>query len=108
VSELKSELCGIINIDLPKKDFEKVSLEDRLIIEIKTRKAEKELDNLIGEFIDRGYRQAARYLSNAKASMFSYVKSWLRTGIVHPRVTSQIERMMREIGRRIKKIGHGW
>lgn len=108
VSELKSELCGIINIDLPKKDFEKISLEDRLNIEIKTKKAEKELDNLIGEFVDRGYRQAARYLSNAKASMFNYVKSWLRTGIVHPRVTSQIERMMREIGRRIKKIGHGW
>lgn len=63
---------------------------------------------MINVFIERGYRQAARYLMNAKDKMFSYVKSWLHTGIIHPRVTSQIERMMREIGRRIKKIGHGW
>jgi hypothetical protein len=108
IIKIKSNLHSIIDIKLPKKDFEQVSLEDRLKLEIKTKKAEQELDNLINDFIELGYKQAARYLSNAKASMFNYIKSWLRTGIVHPRVTSQIERMMREIGRRIKKIGHGW
>jgi hypothetical protein len=36
--------------------------------------------------------------------MFSYVRTWLQTGLVTPRVSSMIERMMREIGRRIKKL----
>ncbi len=40
--------------------------------------------------------------------MFSYVRTWLETGLVNLRVSSMIERMMREIGRRIKKIGFGW
>jgi hypothetical protein len=108
ISKIKSELCGIIQIDLPKTDFTEVRLEDRLQIEIKIHNAEKALQDLINTFIERGYRQAAKYLMNAKDKMFSYVRSWLKTGIIHPRVTSQIERMMREIGRRIKKIGHGW
>ena len=40
--------------------------------------------------------------------MFSFLRTWLTTGLVSPRVSSMIDRMMREIGRRIKKIGHGW
>jgi len=108
IQEIKSDLYGIINIELPKKDCQEVKLEDKLELEKRTWEAEKQLDVLINEFLERGYRTAARYLQNAKDKMFSYVRSWLKTGVVHPRVTSQIERMMREIGRRIKKIGHGW
>ena len=40
--------------------------------------------------------------------MFSYVRRWLKTGVVHPKASSMIERMMREVGRRIKKIGFNW
>ena len=70
--------------------------------------AEKEVQRLIEEFKVKGYRSAATYLKNAKDKMFTYVRSWLRSGIINPRVSSMIERMMREIGRRIKKIGFGW
>lgn len=59
-------------------------------------------------FIEKGYKQAAKYLLNTKNNLFSYIRTWLKTGLVNPRVSSQIERMIREIGRRIKKIGHGW
>ena len=103
-----SELAGIIDIELPEEDLEKIKLEDRLELEKKVFTAEKSVQELIDELKSRGYKAAATYLANAKDKMFSYVRLWLKTGVVHPRVSSQIERMMREIGRRIKKIGHGW
>lgn len=40
--------------------------------------------------------------------MFGYVRRWLKTGIVTPRVSSMIERMMREITRRLKRMAFGW
>lgn len=103
-----SELAGIIDIKLPAEHVEKVGLEDRLTLERTVFEAEKGVQNLVNELRARGYRAAATYLLNAKTKMFSYVRLWLKTGVVHPRVSSMIERMMREIGRRIKKIGHGW
>lgn len=103
-----SDLAGIIDIELPKEDLEKVNLEDRLELEKKVFEAEKGVQGLIEDLKKRGYKAAANYLTNAKSKMFNYVRFWLKTGVVHPRVSSMIERMMREIGRRIKKIGHGW
>jgi hypothetical protein len=103
-----SELAGIIDIKLPAEDVEKVGLEDRLNLERSVFEAEKGVQDLVNELKARGYKAAATYLLNAKTKMFSYVRLWLKTGVVHPRVSSMIERMMREIGRRIKKIGHGW
>jgi transposase-like protein len=106
--DLTSELAATIDIVLPEEDLEKVGLEDRLELEKKVFEAEKGVQDLVIELKSRGYTAAATYLENAKAKMFSYVRLWLKTGVVHPRVSSMIERMMREIGRRIKKIGHGW
>lgn len=105
---LSSELWATIDIELPKEDLEKVGLQGRLELESKVFKAEKGVQDLINELKAKKYFVAAKYLSNAKDKMFSYVRLWLKTGVVHPRVSSMIERMMREIGRRIKKIGHGW
>ncbi|MFN8791009.1 MAG: hypothetical protein ACK5Y2_06070, partial [Bdellovibrionales bacterium] len=34
--------------------------------------------------------------------------NWISHGITNPKVTSLVERMMREIKRRIKKIGFSW
>ncbi len=104
----KAELQNIIEINLPEQDFQEVPLEDRLNLEKQTWEAEKNVQELINSFIEKGYKQAATYLLNAKRNMFSYVRTWLKTGLVNPRVSSMIERMMREIGRRIKKIGFGW
>ena len=104
----KAELATILNFDLPKDDFQAVPSEERLEIEKRSWQAEREVQALIDELKSRGYRSAATYLENAKDKMFSYVRLWLKSGIVHPRVSSMVERMMREIGRRIKKIGFGW
>ena len=51
---------------------------------------------------------AADYLIRASENMFSYVRRWLQTGIVTPRVSSMIERMMRELARRLKRMAFGW
>lgn len=36
--------------------------------------------------------------------LFTYLRYWMKTGIVTPRLTSKLERLMREINRRIKKF----
>jgi hypothetical protein len=105
---MQSRIAGLIGIEIPEKDFEKVKKEDKIALLEKTRKAEEKLDELIAEFISKGYQKAAAYVSNARNSLFSYVRFWLKYGLVCPRAASMIERMMREIGRRLKKIAFGW
>ncbi len=104
----QKELASIINISIPGKDYEQVTMEDRLTLSKDIWEAEKKLDELCEHFKSKGYKKAYTYLSNAKGQIFNYLRLWMKTGIVAPKVSSMIERMMREIGRRIKKIGHGW
>ena len=55
-----------------------------------------------------GYSKAYGFVENARDQLYTYVTDWLKTDASNPRVTSLIERVMREIKRRIKKIGSGW
>ena len=105
---LQKRLHGMLGIELPESDFERVAAQDKLGLERLTQDAEEQVDSLVNELEHRGYGKAATYVRNAKAHLFSYVRLWLRTGLVAPRVSSMIERMMREIGRRIKRIGFNW
>ena len=70
--------------------------------------ADAKVENLIAEFIKKGYSHAANYVRKAKDKLFTYVRFFLKYGLVSPRTSSMIERMMREIGRRLKKIAFGW
>ena len=70
--------------------------------------AESDVRKLIGKLLEKGYEMAADYLIRASKNRFSYVRRWLETGIVTPRVSSMIERMMRELGRRLKRMAFGW
>jgi len=106
--DMQKRIAGLIGIEIPEEDFEKVKDEDKADLEKKTRMAEEEIDKLIGELGARGYYKAATYVRNAKNNLFSYVRFWLKYGLVCPRASSMIERMMREIGRRLKKIAFGW
>jgi hypothetical protein len=105
---MQSRIAGLIGIELPGEDFEKVNEEDKAALVKKTQNAEKEMDKLIAGFLEKGYTKAASYVRNAKEKLFSYVRFWLKYGLVCPRAASMIERMMREIGRRLKKIAFGW
>ena len=71
-------------------------------------KAEYAVDKLISYFDGRGYTAAANYIFRAKFGMFGYIRRWLKWGLISPRASSMIERVMREIGRRLKKTAYGW
>ncbi len=70
--------------------------------------AEGQVQGVIDELSARGYRKAADYLFKAKLGMFGHMRRWLKWGLVSPRASSMVERVMRELVRRIKRIAYGW
>jgi hypothetical protein len=106
--ETQSQLAGIIGIELPAEDFERVSEKDKAEIGQATVTAERQLEGLADTLAARGYERAAKYIRYAKDRLFTYVRWWLKSGLVMPRASSMIERLMRELGRRLKRIAFGW
>ena len=108
VRPMQERLRGIMAIELPKESFAQVSEDQKASIKAKMEQAEKNLDVLIDDIRSKGYTVAVNYLERAKHAMFGYVRRWLALGLVCPRASSFIERTMRAIGRRIKKLGYNW
>ena len=106
--ETQKELAAIIGIEIPEEDFEQVCDDDKDALEDAVAGAERDIRKLIGKLLDKGYQTAAEYLIRASKNMFGYARRWLKTGIVTPRVSSMIERMMRELARRLKRMAFGW
>ena len=106
--QMQKKLTAIIGIELPKEDFEMVNDSDKTVLNDAVSCAERDLRRLIAKLLEKGYEMAADYLIRASKSMFSYVRRWLKTGIVTPRVSMLIERMMRELARRLKRMAFGW
>jgi hypothetical protein len=63
---------------------------------------------LADEFGGRGYQNARGYLQKAMDQVFTQVETWLNTGLVMPGTICTLERIVRELGRRLKKLGYGW
>ena len=108
VRPMQERLGGIMAIELPKESFAQVSEDQKASIKAKMEQAEKDLDVLIDDIRSKGYTVAVNYLERAKHAMFGYVRRWLALGLVCSRASSFIERTMRAIGRRIKKLGYNW
>lgn len=108
VRPMQERLRGIMAIELPKESFAQVPEGQKASIKAKMEQAERDLDVLIGDIRSKGYTVAVNYLERAKHAMFGYVRRWLALGLVCPRASSFIERTMRAIGRRIKKLGYNW
>lgn len=106
--KMQKELAAVIGIELPKEDLEQVRDIDKATIVAAKNHADYEIRQLIKTLLEKGYNLAADYLIRASKNMFSYVDRWLATGIVSPRVSSFIERMMRELARRLKRMAFGW
>jgi len=66
------------------------------------------MDLLIDHLRARGHRRATTYLENARDHLFGHLELWLQTGIVAPRTTSIVENIIRELVRRLKKVGWNW
>jgi hypothetical protein len=104
----QKELAGIIGIELPAEDIEYVSEEDKQSLLVEVKEAERKVDQLKLRLQEKGYKEAASYVKRLRNQLFSYVRRWLATGLVSPRVASWIERVMREIARRLKRMAFGW
>lgn len=105
---LQEGLSGVLAIELPESDFQQVSENEKDEIEKRMDDSERVIGKLI-EFLDeKGYAAAASYLESARQKMFDYVRRWLKYGLISPRTSSLIERIIRELGRRLKKIAYNW
>ncbi len=101
-------LAGILGVELPADCVEPVQEKDQREVSERIENSERQLAELAAEFMAKGYIKAATYVRRAKDHLFEHLRFWLKYGIVGPRTASLIERMMREIGRRLKRIAFGW
>jgi len=98
----------LIGIELPEGDFEILQEEDKEQVKTKYENSKSAIKELIKTFRDKGYSHGASYLENLSERLFINIELWLKTGIIAPKTTSLLERLFREIGRRLKKIAWGW
>lgn len=98
----------LLAIEIPQEDVEMVSREDKEALRERIASSEAELYRLHQDFAQKGYAQAADYFDRARHRLFSHLRLWLQTGIVAPRTTSLIENIIRELVRRLKKVGWNW
>ena len=102
------QVHSIFQIDIPEKEFESVEESELVEINQKIKDCEMQM-KLLSEYLShKGYEKASTYVSNARNNLFTYLRFWMKTGVVTPKVTSKLERMMREINRRIKKFAFNW
>ena len=101
-------LKHIIGIELPQSDYELLKNEDKQRVEQQYQASKAEIIELINIFKDKGYHHGAAYLENLSQRIFTNVEIWLKTGVIAPKTISLLERIFREIGRRVKRIAWGW
>lgn len=98
----------LIGIELPEGDFELLKDEHKEEVTKKYETSKSEIKELIETFRERGYKHGAAYLENLSDRLFTHIELWLKTGVIAPKTISLLERLFREIGRRLKKIAWGW
>jgi len=98
----------LIGIELPAGDFEILKEEDKEQVRSKYETSKLEIKELIKTFREKGYKHGTSYLENIADRLFTNIELWLKTGVIAPKTTSLLERLFREIGRRLKRIAWGW
>ena len=98
----------LIGIELPEGDFEILKEQDKERVRSKYESSKAEIEQLIETFRQRGYKHGASYLEKLSDRLFTHIEIWLKTGIIAPKTISLLERVFREIGRRLKRIAWGW
>jgi hypothetical protein len=82
--------------------------EDKEAVKSKYERSKKDIKELIETFSKKGYKHGASYLEKLADRLFTNIELWLKTGVIAPKTTSLLERVFRELGRRLKKIAWGW
>jgi hypothetical protein len=98
----------LIGIEIPEGDFEILREEDKEQVRSKYETSKLEIKELIQTFREKGYKHGTSYLENISHRLFTNIELWLKTGVIAPKTTSLLERLFREIGRRLKRIAWGW
>jgi hypothetical protein len=98
----------LIGIELPEGDYELLKEEDKEAVKSRYESSKEKIKELIQTFYEKGYRTGAAYLENLSYRLFTHIELWLKTGVIAPKTTSLLERVFRELGRRLKKIAWGW
>ena len=98
----------LIGIELPEGDYELLKEEDKEAVKSRYESSKEKIRELIQTFYEKGYRKGGAYLESLSSHLFTHIELWLRTGVIAPKTTSLLERVFRELGRRLKKIAWGW
>jgi len=98
----------LIGIELPEGDFELLKEEDKEPVKTQYDASKAQIRELIETFRQRGYIHGASYLENLSARLFTHIEMWLKSGVIAPKTISLLERVFREVGRRMKRIAWGW
>lgn len=98
----------LIGIELPEADFEILKEKDKEPVKTRYQASKAEIQALIETFREKGYTHGASYLENISDRLFTHIEMWLQSGIIAPKTISLLERVFREIGRRLKRIAWGW
>ena len=93
---------------MPEGDFEILKEEDKETVKTQYHASKAQIQELIETFRQRGYAHGASYLENLSDRLFTHIEMWLKSGVIAPKTTSLLERVFREIGRRLKRIAWGW
>ena len=102
------QVSSIFEISIPDKELEDTDTKELVELNEKIKACELQM-KLLSEYLSsKGYEKASTYVANARSNLFSYLRFWIKTGIITPKVTSKLERLMREINRRIKKFAFNW
>ena len=99
-----NKLQHLIGIELPQTDYELLRDSDKQSVKEQYQSSKDEIIQLVATFRQKGYYQGAAYLENLSRRIFTNIEIWLQTGVIAPITTSLLERIFREIGRRIKRI----
>ena len=98
----------LVGIELPETDFQLLKPEDKEKIQNQYEASKTEIKQLIDTFEQKGYTHGASYIENLSKNLFTNIEIWLKTGVIAPKTISLLERVFREIGRRLKRIAYGW
>jgi len=98
----------LIGIELPEGDFELLKEEDKQPVKAQYETSKTQVETLIKTFRDKGYQHGATYLEKISERLFTHIEIWLKTGVIAPKTISLLERVFRELGRRLKRIAYGW
>lgn len=104
----EDKIARIVAVEIPEGEYDQLAPSAIEAVREAYETAKKEMAELIEVLHKEECPHAVEYLRNLVKGMFRQVELWLATGIVAPKTTSRLERLFRELGRRLKRIAWGW